>query len=55
MVVLIGVNDTTSNVSVSQWQAQLHQIIELGKRKFGAKYILFAYHRCKTCPLFQAP
>lgn len=42
MVVLIGVNDTTSNVSVSQWQAQLHQIIELGKRKFGAKYILFA-------------
>lgn len=41
MVVMVGVNDTTSNVPVKQWQAQLREIIELGKRKFGAKHIIF--------------
>ena len=41
IVVMVGVNDTTSNVSLPKWQAQLHEIIRLGKRKFGAKYIIF--------------
>ncbi|WP_026349071.1 SGNH/GDSL hydrolase family protein [Psychrobacter lutiphocae] len=41
MIVLVGVNDTTANVSITRWQTQLKQIIELGKRKFGAKYIIF--------------
>lgn len=41
MIVMLGVNDTTTNVSPAKWQAQLCEIINLSKRKFGAKYILF--------------
>ncbi|WP_227526132.1 SGNH/GDSL hydrolase family protein [Psychrobacter sp. FDAARGOS_221] len=41
VIVLVGVNDTTANVSPTQWQAQLREIIELSKRKFGARYVLF--------------
>lgn len=41
MVVMVGVNDTTANVSTPTWQAQLREIIQLSKRKFGAKNIIF--------------
>lgn len=41
MVVMVGVNDTTTNVAPKKWQTQLRDIIELGKRKFGAKHIIF--------------
>ena len=41
MIVMLGVNDTTTNVSPAKWQAHLREIINLSKRKFGAKHILF--------------
>ena len=41
MIVMVGVNDITANVSTKQWQAQLRDIIKVSKRKFGAKYIIF--------------
>ncbi|WP_296405390.1 SGNH/GDSL hydrolase family protein [Psychrobacter sp.] len=41
MIVMVGVNDATANVSTKKWQSQLHEIIRLSKRKFGAKYIIF--------------
>ena len=42
MIVVVGVNDTTSNVKAKQWQTQIKEIIAVGKRKFGAQYILFS-------------
>ncbi len=41
MIVMVGVNDTTANVSTSKWEQQLREIIGLSKRKFGAKHIIF--------------
>lgn len=41
LIVMIGVNDTTSNVSTTKWQQQLREIISLSKRKFGAKQVIF--------------
>ena len=41
MIVMIGVNDTTANISTSKWEQQLREIIGLSKRKFGAKHIIF--------------
>lgn len=42
MVVVVGVNDTTSNVKAKQWQNQIKEIIAVSQRKFGAEYILFS-------------
>ena len=41
MIVMIGVNDTTANISTSKWEQQLREIISLSKRKFGAKQVIF--------------
>ena len=42
MVVIVGVNDTTSNISEQRWQSQLNEIITIAKRKFAAKQIIFS-------------
>lgn len=41
MIVMVGVNDTTANVTTSKWEQQLREIIGLSQRKFGAKQIIF--------------
>lgn len=41
MIVNVGVNDTTRNVSTKRWRAQIEEIIVIAKRKFGAKHIVF--------------
>lgn len=41
MIIMVGVNDTTSNVSITDWQQRLSEIISLSKRKFGSKNIIF--------------
>ena len=41
MIVNVGVNDTTKNVSINRWRAQLEEIIVIAKRKFGTKHIIF--------------
>ncbi|SJM72038.1 SGNH/GDSL hydrolase family protein [Psychrobacter piechaudii] len=41
MIVMVGVNDTTANVSINKWEQQLREIIGLSQRKFGAKQIIF--------------
>lgn len=42
MVLSLGVNDATSNVATNIWQQQLEDIIEIAKRKFGAKTLIFS-------------
>ncbi|MBU5617423.1 SGNH/GDSL hydrolase family protein [Psychrobacter sp. TAE2020] len=42
MVLSVGVNDTTSNVAVHQWQQQIEDIIAITKRKFGVREIIFS-------------
>lgn len=41
MVLSVGVNDTTSNVSVSKWQQQIEDIITIAQRKFGVRQLIF--------------
>ena len=41
MVLSVGVNDTTSNVSVHQWQQQIEDIIAIAQRKFGVRELVF--------------
>lgn len=41
MVLSVGVNDTTSNVSVNKWQQQIEDIIAIAQRKFGAQELIF--------------
>ena len=41
MVLSVGVNDTTSNVSASQWQQQIENIIAIAQRKFGVRELIF--------------
>ena len=41
MVLSVGVNDTTSNVSVNQWQQQIENIIAIAQRKFGVRELIF--------------
>lgn len=41
MAVSVGVNDTTSNISLSKWQQQIHEIITIAQRKFGVKSLIF--------------
>ncbi len=42
MVLSVGVNDTTSNVSTLQWQQQLEDIIAVAQRKFGVRALIFS-------------
>ncbi|MDN5664897.1 MAG: SGNH/GDSL hydrolase family protein [Psychrobacter sp.] len=51
MVLSVGVNDTTANVSPDQWQQQLEQIITIAQRKFGARKIVFS----SLPPMAQMP
>ena len=41
MVLSVGVNDTTSNVSAGQWQQQIENIIAIAQRKFGVRELIF--------------
>ncbi|MBP3947064.1 SGNH/GDSL hydrolase family protein [Psychrobacter sp. K31L] len=41
MVLSVGVNDTTSNVSVGKWQQQIEDIIAIAQRKFGVRQLIF--------------
>ena len=41
MLLSVGVNDTTSNVSVHQWQQQIEDIIDIAQRKFGVRELIF--------------
>lgn len=51
MVVSVGVNDTTSSVSTTQWQQQLQEIISVAKRKFGVQILIFS----SLPPMAQMP
>ncbi len=42
MVLSVGVNDTTANVSTAEWQQQLESIIAIAQRKFGVAHLIFA-------------
>ena len=42
MVLSVGVNDTTANVSPAKWQQQLGQIIAIAQRKFGVRTLIFS-------------
>lgn len=41
MLLSVGVNDTTSNVSVQKWQQQIEDIINIAQRKFGVRELIF--------------
>lgn len=41
MLLSVGVNDTTSNVSVHKWQQQIEDIIGIAQRKFGVRELIF--------------
>lgn len=41
MVLSVGVNDTTSSVSVEKWQQQIENIITIVQRKFGVRELIF--------------
>lgn len=51
MVLSVGVNDTTANISVSQWQQQLEDIIIIAQRKFGVQKLIFS----SLPPMAQMP
>lgn len=56
MVLNVGVNDTTANVSIAQWQTQLTDIITIAKRKFGARHIIFlSVPQMNVMPALPAP
>ncbi|MEC5210971.1 lysophospholipase L1-like esterase [Psychrobacter sp. PL15] len=42
MVISVGTNDTTANVSAHEWQQQLEDIIAIAKRKFGVRTLIFS-------------
>ena len=42
MVISVGVNDTTANVSSAKWQQQLEDIIAIAQRKFGVRHLIFS-------------
>ncbi|KAA0923089.1 SGNH/GDSL hydrolase family protein [Psychrobacter sp. ANT_H56B] len=41
MVLSVGVNDTTSKVSVDKWHQQIESIIAIAQRKFGVRELIF--------------
>ncbi|TXD96044.1 SGNH/GDSL hydrolase family protein [Psychrobacter frigidicola] len=42
MVLSVGVNDTTANVSPAKWQQQIEEIITIAQRKFGVGTLIFS-------------
>lgn len=42
MVLSVGVNDATSNVSTTTWRQQLKDIIAIARRKFGVQHLIFS-------------
>lgn len=56
MLLSVGVNDTTSNVSVHKWQQQIEDIINIAQRKFGVRELVFfkfaadGANACNPCP-----
>lgn len=51
MIISVGVNDTTANVSASRWQQQLSDIIIIAQRKFGVRHLIFS----SLPPMVQMP
>ncbi|WP_227686728.1 SGNH/GDSL hydrolase family protein [Psychrobacter fozii] len=51
MVLSVGVNDTTANVSVRKWQQQIEEIIAIAQRKFGVRKLIFS----SLPPMAQMP
>ncbi|OLF35670.1 MULTISPECIES: SGNH/GDSL hydrolase family protein [unclassified Psychrobacter] len=51
MVLSVGVNDATSNVSISKWQQQIEQIIAIAQRKFDVQTLIFS----SLPPMAQMP
>ena len=51
MVLSVGVNDTTSNVSIHKWQQQIEDIIAIAQRKFGVRELIFS----SLPPMAQMP
>ena len=41
MIISVGVNDTTANVSTARWHQQLADIITIAQRKFGVRQLIF--------------
>ena len=51
MVISVGVNDTTANISSAKWQKQLADIIIIAQRKFGVRHLIF----CSLPPMAKMP
>lgn len=51
MVLSVGVNDTTANISVNKWKNQLDDIIAIAQRKFSVKVLIFS----SLPPMAQMP
>ena len=51
MVLSVGVNDTTANVSARKWQQQIEDIIAIAQRKFGVRELIFS----SLPPMAQMP
>ncbi|MBH0066118.1 SGNH/GDSL hydrolase family protein [Psychrobacter sp. SZ93C1] len=51
MVLSVGVNDTTANVSARKWQQQIEEIIAIAQRKFGVRELIFS----SLPPMAQMP
>ena len=51
MVLSVGVNDTTTNVSTRKWQQQVEDIIDIAQRKFGVRELIFS----SLPPMAQMP
>ncbi|WP_227685923.1 SGNH/GDSL hydrolase family protein [Psychrobacter sp. NZS113] len=51
MVLSVGVNDTTANVSTRKWQQQIEDIIAIAQRKFGVRELIFS----SLPPMAQMP
>lgn len=51
MVLSVGVNDTTTNISKNKWQKHLEEIIAIAKRKFGVRVLIFS----SLPPMAQMP
>ena len=41
MLLSVGVNDTTANVSIYKWQQRIEDIITITQRKFGVRELIF--------------
>ena len=51
MVLSVGVNDTTANISIHKWQQQIEDIIAIAQRKFGVRELIFS----SLPPMAQMP